>query len=717
MTFELDPDLQLHARLFLGTGAQRVLTIALFTLVLIGSAAGLASATLTSIPGRAAFAGALPLALALLVVGPARAIARLFELERIGLLDHMRLCGRRPVRMLTACLLGSAAPYVLLGAAVLSTRLRQTPDPWMAAFALFVLAMAIALALLAYGLLPAAVAPDAQFMTPLLLLVGLGIAFSLRTPAWVTNHVLAGAAPIASLGAVAVALPVSAWLACRRLRRPGSSAAYAGPMLRFGARLLPADGPPEFLRQLRVAMRSTGTIAALAVAPLTVLAVSALTLHPGALKEVALTALPYFVLFAGCAAISLTIRTEVASGAVDCVRMSTQRSVSVVLGWYFGLAIPLWTTLGVTVLTLAAVYAAPTNWSWWLAVLATVLPALALAEGMAHRRPGTYVCLPILLFLLGRTYAVAQDDNVVRAIQSDWYQTDLYREARRLHAQLPRTLEGRRAPENRALYERWAEEMSKAYQAANWRTTVRLGTMPGALFRRYPRYLAMPLRNELPRPLPLSDPFTLTGLAGVLALAVAAGRVRRADGPSLSGWSVVAGVLTVAAVVRAFPIIAFPRLFPVSLVALASLASAEAIVPTRPWRRVSVAAAAALIVGSVVARQGGFDWTWSVDCGVAAALCVSAGILIHERTWRTPLVSLALRGALAIALIRLTPLADDWHSTSTFWRVLASIPDWIAFDSPLVPTVPPAPQAADLLGLTAVVMIAGVMHARLRRAA
>src|SRR5207248_186192 len=112
-------------------------------------------------------------------------------------------------------------------------------------------------------------------------------------------------------------------------------------------------------------------------------------------------------------------------------------------------------------------------------------------------------------------------------------------------------------------------------------------------------------------------------------------------------------LLAMSLIVRAFPLVAFPRLLPAVLLVLAPFASEEQIVQSPPWRRISLAAAVSAMCGICIALVSGISLSWSLITGAAAALAIGCGILLHERTWRTPLASLMLRAGLVLVLIRL----------------------------------------------------------------
>jgi hypothetical protein len=690
---DVDPDIGLYARLALGRGTQLVLTLAVFFALLVASASGLVSATFVSAlppgPGRM-LGGALP-ALALLLFAPSRAVARLFELERDGLLDQIRLCGRTPRRMLTASLVGSLTPFVLLSAALLFAR-NPKGDLTVVVLAVAVLCAALTASLLVYGVLPASAAPQQQFLTPLFVLVSLAAVVALGLPVWGEPQTITA---IGLRASVAVALlPLSAWVANRRMAHPSYGHPPAStPRRGVWLRVLPRDGPPELMRQLRSALISSGTLGSLIVGPLiVVLTATAMRGQPLPLETMALNAIPYFLLLSSGVIVSLTIRAELEAGRLDLVRLTTQRAESVVIGWYAALALPTWIAAVLTMLALVLTRQVAVEWSWWLPALAIVAPAVGLAEGLCRRRPGVYLVLPLLFFVVAWTYASGQD---LRVFDLNW---------KRALAQADRDIPLTPSfAEVRALRDRpedlrramlaWREQHGRRMRQAQ----AHVDSLPGAALR------TVTSRDRLshPRPTPWGNPLLLT-LVLVAALGIAAGRIRRAIGPSLEGAAAAAGVAAVAIVLAAtFPIVAFPRLLPAALVMLASFAAADRPGHDRAWRPIAFGAVAAVVVGVALARQGGIDWIWSADTGLAAALALAAGVLLHESTAHAPLLSWLMRATIAAAILR------SWWTPELAWKT-----DSFPVVAPIVPLAPPALRLIELLALTTCVLALSWRHWR-----
>lgn len=250
--WELDPDLRLYLRLSLGGGWQLVATLVLWIALLGAFATGIVGALplLASLPAlnmaQRASRGVLLVGLVFLVFAPARAVARLLEHERTGLLDQMRLCGRRPSEMLATCLAGSLLPFIAVSAALLGAHVRLDGDPWFALLGVLVLCAALDVALLVYAGLAPELAPDPQLTTPILLVIGLIAVVALQLPGWVQRRTFVDRRAMATVAAVVALMPAAWWLASRRIRRPTERARRAASdfLIRW-LHIVPVGGPPE----------------------------------------------------------------------------------------------------------------------------------------------------------------------------------------------------------------------------------------------------------------------------------------------------------------------------------------------------------------------------------------------------------------------------------------------------------------------------------------
>jgi len=210
MIAELDPDLRLHARLALGGGWRRALLLATwaaaFALLWL-STTGPASHFVPFDSGEAD-PGFLAVALIALMFGPARAVVRLLDLERNGLLDQTRLCGRPPYRVLTVLLAGSTWPYVAFSLMLLAGHLRFQGEPASLLLALVAFAGAIDISLLAYGMFPR-MTTDSRSVSVVVLLLAVAAATYLRTVGWAQRLTVGDPRALATIGLVAATLPVA----------------------------------------------------------------------------------------------------------------------------------------------------------------------------------------------------------------------------------------------------------------------------------------------------------------------------------------------------------------------------------------------------------------------------------------------------------------------------------------------------------------------------
>ncbi|OFW32420.1 MAG: hypothetical protein A3G76_13020 [Acidobacteria bacterium RIFCSPLOWO2_12_FULL_65_11] len=398
---DLDPDLWLCTRLTLGRGWRLATALALWTAGL----ALIASGRLFLLPFLQIGSGAensprlLELALFVLINAPVRPLARLLDAERDGLLDHTRLCGRPPHRVLFAFLFGSISPLVLVAIFMLANHLRFGGDVRSIYLAVLVFGGALAASLIAYSTLPPSMTPDSRFLTPLLFVFG-GVAFyavAVYAPVevpWVRDLAFGEPAALTTIALVTIGLPLGIWLAGRRLVRAPQSLSREGFSEPFdsASRLLPRRGPAEFTRQLRRALRSGGTLAILIGAPLVVLI--GVQLGRADRTQPLLNAIPYAVLLVGAFAASMTVRAEIESATIDFVRLTPQRPEAIVVSWYVALALPFWIAIVCSAFALA--FIAPDVFSvrWPLVAIAALLPAFSLTEGFQRRKPATYLWLP-----------------------------------------------------------------------------------------------------------------------------------------------------------------------------------------------------------------------------------------------------------------------------------------------------------------------------------
>lgn len=662
MTFELDPDIRLHTRLTLGRGWRLATTIVLW----IGGLAYVATAQVSL--SRALLTQPVPpelgfqVALIALIITPARAVARLLDLERGGLLDQTRLCGRSPGRLLAAFIVGSTGPFVLLAAVLIGNHLRLGGDVRSVALAILVFGGALAGSLVAYGTLPPAMTPDSRFMTPLLIIFGVAAFLALNGAVWVQQLAFRDPAAIATIAVVAAAVPVGIWIAYRRIERslPDRSRADRAALVGLLARLVPRAGPPEFMRQLRCGWLSGGAVPTMVAAPIAMLAGISLDQTESSARWFALNATPYALLLIGTFATSATVRRELTTTTFDFVRLTPQRPESVVVSWYAGLALPFWIAALVTALILR--FAAPDTYAlgWPLVTVGLVLPAVSLAEALQRRKAGTFVWLSWLVGASLMPYVIAQS-----------------------LAWVP------------------PSPLPSAFRTL----TANQSWTPWGL------------RPEL-----------IPVLAAIVAVGVAAGRVRRPDGPALSGPAAAAACFALSLVVGLMAaslgswraIAVFPRVA-VGLYALLSLFTAEERdTPTAPWGRLGFLGGAAFIgtvavslglsarTDAVFAGQDCETQPWltcvatsdSLATGLCAALALGIGLLAHELLWRVPALSIGARLAVAVGLTR-----SPWLLNRFVY----------AFDlEGRPPQIQPLVDSIDVIALTATFLLVATAHTVVR---
>lgn len=405
MRFELDPDFWLYTRLTLGRGWRLAAALALWAagLTLIATVR-LFRPVLPDARGGQADDPYFLLALFVLINAPVRPLARLLDTDRDGLLDQTRLCGRPPHRVLFAFLFGSIWPLLLVAIFMLVNHLRFGGDVRSVYLALMAFVAALAVSLLAYGTLPPGMTPDSRFLAPLLFVFSI-VAFSavaVYAPvevSWVRDLAFGEPMALTTMAIVATSLVLGVRLASSRLARPPQalSRGDARSVLDRLSRLVPRWGPPDFNKQLRRGLLSGGTLLTIVAAPLAILLgerMARIDLRPD-LYAFVLNAVPYVILLIGAFATSMTVRSEIESSTIDFVRLTPQRPEAIALSWYAAFALPFWIAILFAAVVLRVVAPDMFSLGWPLAVLAAVLPATSMVEGLQGRRPAAYLWLPM----------------------------------------------------------------------------------------------------------------------------------------------------------------------------------------------------------------------------------------------------------------------------------------------------------------------------------
>lgn len=599
----LDPDLWLYSRLALGRG-WRLLGAAIIV-VAIATAGWITLPLFEQPQDGGPDPRFLPLAFLLLMIGPARAVGKLLDLETGGLLDQTRLTGRPPRRVLAMFLIGSTWPFLIASLILLMQHVRVQQDPRSLLIAALVFAAAVAVSLLAYGALPAGMTTDSRFFTPLLLIAGFVSLNFLMLVKWIRQGDFDDSNARVTEAIVAAALPLAWWLACRRLDRPSARGLRVGAGYFLGAvsRLIPRAGPPELNRQFRCSLLSGGTLATILVAPLSIVLIAMRSSAFDAnQRDIALTLIPFLVWLIAWFAVSSTVRAAIDSGTFDLARVTPQRAETIALGWYAGIALPYWITTLLTGAALLVVGDQPTV-TVLVVALPLMIPAVSLAEGLQRRRSGAYLWLPLLAAAMFATYSLPRPA-------------------------LPYSI------------------FRRLLNSPGVKGTTIPSDVIDAAVRALPDYEW----RRLAPPFPLDLKVVLPAFATVISLGAAAGRLRRVTGPALAGPAAAAAACAVVIGTRFLPLITFPRLLPGVLALFASFAAEETRIPTPPWTRVAVVTSAAFGAVVLVTREAAIGWSGSLSTAVAAASALGAAILVHEMTWQTPVVSLALRFGLFLGV-------------------------------------------------------------------
>jgi hypothetical protein len=331
------------------------------------------------------------------------------------------------------------------------------------------------------------------------------------------------------------------------------------------------SGPPELLRRLSATVTPAVICAIVGVVALGAVKIAAVKqvahLPAGAFGLDASLVVGFSVLI--CAAVIVSTRTsEVASGAVDLVRLTPQTAESVAVGWYVGSVGP----FCVASAALAAIAAAlvpesrvtPTG----AAVAAAILSATLLAEGLSFNLNGG----------LATRY------------------------------------------------------IAPAFVAM---TGVRLGT---------PLVVTPPWHLR---------PFIIApAIAIVIAISATAGRVRRPQGPALTGLAAAAALAGITLLARLVPAFNYSRAVVPIVCAFATWASLEQPEPSAPWSRVAFTAVGASLGVALMTADGGFGRAAILTAAVAAALAAGVGLLTYELVYRYWFVAAAVPVAMAGVLLR-----------------------------------------------------------------
>jgi hypothetical protein len=179
-------------------------------------------------------------------------------------------------------------------------------------------------------------------------------------------------------------------------------------------------------------------------------------------------------------------------------------------------------------------------------------------------------------------------------------------------------------------------------------------------------------------PLGLEPTYVIPAVVTTVAVGIAAGRVRRADGPSLDAplaMVAAAGLsVIVCGVVNALGMsYVFPRVAVGLLAMFGAVAAEERDIPSAPWQRLAALPVAAICV-AMAARIAGMLPGEAIAAGTAAAIALGITMLGHELLWRTPLASLLLRLGVLLGIQRSPWQVYRWSHLEDFITRRYTIP-------------------------------------------
>jgi hypothetical protein len=415
--------LRFFTRLSLGRGRARVVIIGLLTIG-VAAAAVLARSMFTlrdwASPGHP---GLLGLGFGFIVFAGGLPAARVLELEAAGYLDHLRLCARPAAATVGALIAGSAWPYLVPAAAILTANVLLAggaAGSCLVAVFVFVAALDLALMMAIARLrTPPPIAPAEAFaVRPFFLYlaaVAMPALLRLRWP--VGDHVTR--AELIAFGAAALLLPYMLWRLARRIERP--IAPREAKTLRlaadFLARRVPRNGPAELVRQLRssIVMMSGANLIVLPQVLLAASVVMARRLKiPAPETRAMLMAIPVVLTGASGIAVLARVKQDIQNQSLELALLTPQRREGIALGYFAGLAIPFWVAgLCAAATSMAIDPSIASNTAFWTLMSMAVLfsPAVGLADGLAPRvTEAAFVltCLTLMLTAFGATFFVRE---------------------------------------------------------------------------------------------------------------------------------------------------------------------------------------------------------------------------------------------------------------------------------------------------------------------
>jgi len=423
-----DPHLRFFTRLTLGRGRTRAA-------MLVALTAGVAAAAVLAHvlepqmglrpgPWRGDRA-VLFVAYMLGVFGASLPAARVLELEAAGFLDYIRLSGWPSHRVLARIIVGTMWPYAVPAAALVAINVILLGAPPLSApvaLLVWIGAMDASLWILVSRMrtLPPVSAMEANAVKPFFVWLSSFVAMPVFRLGWTSGETVTRAEAIV-LTAGVLLLPILWWRVARRLDRPVSARPRWSPPLGAVrlARLLPRDGPPEFLRQLRTAVALSGGFGLVLWPQLGLLAIIIVGRRfqlAAASMEGLLGSVAVLIAATSGLMVAAMAAQEIKSRSIELVYLTGQRSGAIAAGWYTGMAVPAWIAAAATAAT--ATFVAPAlghRQPFWaaLVMMMVVAPAIGLADGLSPQITEGLMTAIAIALLIAPLQDMAIQQNVV----------------------------------------------------------------------------------------------------------------------------------------------------------------------------------------------------------------------------------------------------------------------------------------------------------------
>lgn len=367
-------------------------TLAFVTIVLL-----LHSSTPPRLRDDANLVGPLMAAATLALILPIlRAAVRLIEMDRDGRLDHYRLSGVPPVRLLLGVLAASIGPAAVAAVALAAAATAIAPvSGFQLAWLIMLGGGAVAIVALVFALRWPGRPSNPQVLTAAVVLFASIAAAVIAAyddlPPRVRQIAESAPAMLLAVAAVGAGIALSARGVLARARRSAAESPSVGGRVRglWLARL-----PPDIARGVRLSAVAALLLAAVGLAA-TYAASYAPNDPPGSRDIFDLVTL-VIPLMVGGVAVSIENRLDMESGRLDLIRASPSASVVKVVGG-------LWLPFVAMFLVLAAL--SPLSWRAVAVtglVILTIAPPLSVLEGahrvpfLVYQAPGVLLALPVV---------------------------------------------------------------------------------------------------------------------------------------------------------------------------------------------------------------------------------------------------------------------------------------------------------------------------------